>query len=89
MGLRIGSGETKQRSAASPGQPVHRLGAADEEPPLQVKPMSEAGPAEPAGALDRVDGRRDLFGRGGGGGWIDAGGERQSLERRQQPRIRF
>jgi hypothetical protein len=47
MGLRIGSGESKQRSAASPGQPVHRLGAADEEAPLQVRPMSEAGPAEP------------------------------------------
>lgn len=47
MGLRIGSGETRQRAAASPGHPVHRLGAADEEAPLQAKPMSEVGPAEP------------------------------------------
>ncbi|PAW75680.1 MAG: hypothetical protein B9S38_00865 [Verrucomicrobiia bacterium Tous-C4TDCM] len=60
MGLRIGSGETKQRSAASPGQPVHRLGAADEEPPLQVKPMSEAGPAEPRISSREQRARRGL-----------------------------
>lgn len=47
MGLRIGSGHTKHRAAASSGQPVHRLGAEDEEAPLQAKPMSEVGPAEP------------------------------------------
>ena len=59
MGLRIGTGESKQRADASPGQPVHRLGAADEEAPLQAKPMSEAGPAEP-----RVSSREERARRG-------------------------
>jgi len=44
IGLRIGS----ERMAAEPsGIPVHRLGARDEVEPLQAKPMSEVGPAEP------------------------------------------
>jgi hypothetical protein len=48
IGLRIGSGDAKGRSTAEAGKdPVHRLGAEDEELPLQAKPMSEVGPAEP------------------------------------------
>lgn len=48
IGLRIGSGESKERIAAEPsGVPVHRLGVDDEVEPLQAKPMSEVGPAEP------------------------------------------
>ena len=48
IGLRIGSGDGKGRMAAEEsGDRVHRLGAADEEEPLQARPMSEVGPAEP------------------------------------------
>lgn len=48
IGLRIGSGESKERVVVEPsGVPVHRLGAEDELEPLQAKPMSEVGPAEP------------------------------------------
>lgn len=48
IGLRIGTGEGKERMAAEPsGVPVHRLGSDDEVEPLQAKPMSEVGPAEP------------------------------------------
>lgn len=48
IGLRIGSGDGKERLAAEPsGVPVHRLGAEDELEPLQAKPMSVVGPAEP------------------------------------------
>lgn len=48
IGLRIGSSEAKGRAPAEAGKdPVHRLGSEDEELPLQAKPMSEVGPAEP------------------------------------------
>lgn len=60
IGLRIGSGEGRERTAVEPsGVPVHRLGAEDEEEPLQAKPMSEVGPAVPR---DSRRGRKSKMG---------------------------
>lgn len=48
IGLRIGSVGVKERvTPETSADPVHRLGAEDEEEPLQARPMSEVGPAVP------------------------------------------
>ena len=61
IGLRIGAGGVKGRLAPpAGGDPVHRLGVADEKEPLQARAMSEVGPAEPRVSRRGRKAKRDL-----------------------------